>query len=150
MRILIAVSGTDDSSMDAVDAAAAFPWPPESLLRVITVGEKAHPSVAELIPGGRDVADLQQMSDARAGTVAASSAAKLQDRGWNVDTISLEGDPKSLIPEHAKEWGADLIVVGSSDRAAIEKFLLGSVSQAVVMRASCSVLVVKTRDTQER
>jgi nucleotide-binding universal stress UspA family protein len=143
MRILVTVSETDDGATDTVAAAASFPWPRESVLRVITVGEKVHPSVAELIPGGLNTSDVQQMSDARAGTIAASSAARLQDRGLNADSVSLEGDPKSLIPEHAKDWGADLIIVGSSDRPAIEKFLLGSVSQAVVTHARCSVLVVK-------
>jgi nucleotide-binding universal stress UspA family protein len=148
MRILIAVSGTDDGT-DTVAFAAAFPWPRESALRALTVGEKVHPSVAELMAGGLDVADVQQTSDARAGTIAASSAAKLQDRGWNADSISLEGDPKSLIVEHAKDWGADLIVIGSSDKSTLERFLLGSVSQAVVTRAHCSVLVVKSGSTQE-
>jgi nucleotide-binding universal stress UspA family protein len=143
MRILIAVSETDDRSTDTVAAAMSFPWPGASELRVITVAEKVHPSVAELIPGGRNVGEVQQTSDARAGTIAVSSAARLQDRGLKADSVSLEGDPKSLIPEHAKDWGADLIVVGSSDRPAIEKFLLGSVSQAVVTYAPCSVLVVK-------
>ena len=148
MRILIAVSGTDDGSADVVTAAASFPWPRESVLRVITVGEQVHPSVAELIPGGRDVADVQQAADTRAGTIAASSAAKLQDRGLNADSISREGDPKTLILEEAKDWGADLIVVGSSDRSSIAKLMLGSVSQSVVTHAHCSVLVVRSGGSQ--
>src|SRR5947208_1324782 len=123
MRVLIAASLTDDSSTDISAAAASLLSPPESALRVITVEEK-HPSLAELIPGGRDTGDVQQITDARPGTIAASFAAKLQDRGWKVDSVSLEGDPKGLIPERAKDWGAHVIVVGPSDRLALEKFLL--------------------------
>ena len=143
MRILVAASETGDESSDVVEAAASFPWPADSLLRVITVGEKVHPSVAELVPGDHDVADVQKASDARAGIIATNAAAKLQGRGFSADWISLEGDPKKLIPEHAKEWGAHIIVVGSSDRSALEKMLLGSVSKAIVSDAPCSVLVIK-------
>jgi hypothetical protein len=39
--------------------------------------------------------------------------------------------------------GADLIVVGSHGYRALERFLLGSVSQSVVSHAACSVEVVR-------
>jgi nucleotide-binding universal stress UspA family protein len=38
------------------------------------------------------------------------------------------------------------VVVGSRGLGGIEQLLLGSVSRAVVGRASCSVLVVRGRD----
>src|SRR5437667_688025 len=100
MRILVAVSelGDEPADVDVVDAAASFPWPTGSTLRVITISEKVHPSVAELIPGDRDVEGVQKTTDARAGIIATSSAAKLQGRGFKSDSISFEGDPKKLIP----------------------------------------------------
>jgi nucleotide-binding universal stress UspA family protein len=143
MQILVTVSEVGDESSDVVDFAASFPWPVGSTLRVITVAEKAHPSVVELIPGDRDVGDLQKATDTRAGIIATSSAAKLKDHGFNADWISPEGDPKKLILHHAKEWGADLIVVGTSDKSSIEKLLLGSVALAVISDAPCSVLMVR-------
>ena len=143
MRILVAVSVVGDESAEVVDAAASFPWPVGSRLRVITVAEEAHPSVAELLPSERDVEEVQKPTDSRAGIIAASVAAKLQGSGFYADSISFEGDPKKLIPQHAKEWGAHLIVVGSSDKSSIEKVLLGSVSQAVIGHAPCSVLIVR-------
>jgi nucleotide-binding universal stress UspA family protein len=143
MRIIVAVSDVGGESSGVVDATASFPWPAGSRLRVITVAEKAHPAVAELIPSDRDVEDVQRATDSRAGIIATSAAAKLQGRGFHADSISFEGDPKKLILQHAKDWGADLIVVGSSDKSSIEKILLGSVSLAVLKQAPCSVLLVK-------
>ena len=37
----------------------------------------------------------------------------------------------------------DLVVVGTGDKNALERFLLGSVSDKVAHRASCDVLVVR-------
>ena len=126
-----------------MEGAASFPWPTSATLRTITVAEKVHPAVVELLPGDRDVEDVQKTTDSRAGTIAVSAAAKLEGRGFKADSISFEGDPKKLIPLHAKEWGADLIVVGYSDKSSIERVFVGSVSQAVISHAPCSVLVIK-------
>ena len=104
---------------------------------------KVHPSVVELIPGALDVSDVQQKAESLAGTISSAAAAQLQSRGFTADSISMEGEPKSTIVDYAKEWGADLIVVGSSDRPRIETFFVGSVSQSVVKHSHCSVLIVK-------
>ncbi len=45
----------------------------------------------------------------------------------------------------AEEIGADVIVVGSHGRGAIERLLLGSVSEQVVRHAPCPVLVVRPK-----
>jgi nucleotide-binding universal stress UspA family protein len=55
----------------------------------------------------------------------------------------MTGDPETEILEHAREWGADLIVVGSHDLSRLERFLVGSIAGKVVKHAPCSVLVLK-------
>jgi nucleotide-binding universal stress UspA family protein len=62
-----------------------------------------------------------------------------------VTTEVLTGSPKRIIVEEAETWGADLIVVGSHGYRGWERLLLGSVSQAVVSHADCSVEVVRCR-----
>ena len=54
-----------------------------------------------------------------------------------------DGSPKELIIRLAREWPADLIVVGSHGRTGIGQFVLGSVSMSVLSAAPCSVMVVK-------
>lgn len=61
----------------------------------------------------------------------------------NLSTRVLCGSPQSAIVEEAKNWGADLIVVGSHGYGFLERIFLGSVSNAVVHHAPCSVLVVR-------
>ena len=51
------------------------------------------------------------------------------------------------IGDRAKEWGADLIVVGRRGHRNISEIFLGSVSNYVVHHAPCSVLVVQGNKT---
>ena len=54
-----------------------------------------------------------------------------------------EGPPDREIIEVARRWHADLIVIGSHGRRGFQAALLGSVAEAVVRQAPCSVLVIK-------
>jgi nucleotide-binding universal stress UspA family protein len=83
--------------------------------------------------------------DSAAANVCSSAVAVLRDHGWQAEGVSLEGDPKTKIIDFAKEWGAELVVVGSCDLPAVERFFVGSVSQGVVKHSPCSVLVEKPR-----
>ncbi len=62
--------------------------------------------------------------------------------------ISLEVDcrrsePGAWICKSARQWNADLIVLGRRGREGLAEVLLGSVSSHVVHHAPCSVLVVQ-------
>ncbi|MDJ0846421.1 universal stress protein [Crocosphaera sp.] len=54
------------------------------------------------------------------------------------------GNPGSRICKIAKEWQADVIVIGHRGRSGLEEFFLGSVSNYVLHHAHCSVLIVQT------
>jgi len=51
------------------------------------------------------------------------------------------GHAASEIIKAAREWPADLIVVGSHGRGGVDRVVLGSVAEAVVRRAPCPVRV---------
>lgn len=55
----------------------------------------------------------------------------------------IEGFPKEVLLDEAEKWGADWVVVGSHGRRGLNRFLLGSVSQAVAMHAKCSVEIIR-------
>ena len=61
----------------------------------------------------------------------------------SVDGAIVPGPARTVILDEAESWGADLVVMGSHGYRAWERFLLGSVSQAVVSHAKCSVEVVR-------
>lgn len=55
------------------------------------------------------------------------------------------GAPAAEIVKAAKEWPADLVVVGSHGRGGIERALVGSVADAVLRHAPCPVLMVRAK-----
>lgn len=52
------------------------------------------------------------------------------------------GDPASEIVHEAKEWDADLLVVGTHGRRGASRVFLGSVAETVLRNAPCAVLVI--------
>lgn len=73
-------------------------------------------------------------------------------RGWaaiaNTAEVATEfrqlrGNPAVAICKAAQEWGADLVVIGNRGRTGLAELVLGSVSNEVMHKAPCSVLVMK-------
>jgi nucleotide-binding universal stress UspA family protein len=99
-----------------------------------------HPAVLEsLLAAVRSAAE----------TLVASAVERLQQAGFQASSSIQEGDPKSLIVDTASEWHADLIVLGSHGRKGLERFLIGSVSDAVARHAPCSVEIVRPREKKK-
>lgn len=61
-----------------------------------------------------------------------------------VTAVVEHGSPKVEIPKLATEkYKADLIVAGATGLGALERFILGSVSEHITRRARCDVLIVR-------
>ncbi len=60
--------------------------------------------------------------------------------------IAIEyGSPKTIIPKDlAIKHHIDLIICGATGLNAVERFLIGSVSENIVRNANCDVLIVRT------
>jgi nucleotide-binding universal stress UspA family protein len=67
----------------------------------------------------------------------------LKGSGITARGIELEGNPADIILDEARKSGADLVVVGTGGKNAVERFVLGSVSDKVAHRAPCDVLIVR-------
>lgn len=90
--------------------------------------------------GGSALAGLDWEGDARTAlrdTVAAAAGSPDPD---GVTQRVVMGHPATVLLEAAE--GADLLVVGSRGRGGFAGLLLGSVSQHVIGRAGCPVVVV--------
>jgi nucleotide-binding universal stress UspA family protein len=91
---------------------------------------------------------VERPIDLMAETLLDDSCIKIQSqfRSWNVQVEMAVGHPAALILKRAKEWHADLIVLGTHGRSALARVLLGSVSTAVTKNAGCSVRIVRAGD----
>lgn len=65
------------------------------------------------------------------------------DLEFPIATLTTQGDAAAEILRAAKATEADLIVMGSHGRSGLERFLMGSVAEAVLRRASCPTLIIK-------
>jgi nucleotide-binding universal stress UspA family protein len=146
MKILLAVDGSSCSDA-AVEEVARRPWPEGSSVKVLTAYELPTPPTPEAwaLPldyfKDLDIA-LQKQARNTVDRTLQTLKSKL-DKSIAVDAVLLPGPARTLILEEAESWGADLIVLGSHGYRAWERLLLGSVSQAVVSHAKCSVEVVR-------
>jgi nucleotide-binding universal stress UspA family protein len=68
---------------------------------------------------------------------------RAREKGASLTTRIVRGYPADEIIKMAKDEGIDLIIVGNLGRTGIERMLMGSVSEAVVRKAPCPVLVVR-------
>jgi nucleotide-binding universal stress UspA family protein len=71
------------------------------------------------------------------------SVQKLIEAGFTAEPLCQSGNPAEKIMKVASKQHTDLIVMGAKGLAAIDRFLLGSVSTRVVQHANCAVLVVR-------
>jgi len=72
--------------------------------------------------------------------------AKLQGRApipKEAQRFAPMGDPASSIAGAARDWAADLVVIGSHGREGVDRVLLGSVAEGVARHAPCPVLIVR-------
>lgn len=133
MKVLIAVDNSG-ASQYVIAEAAVRPWPSGTVLCVQCIVDMW---VWDEMP------DLIEDAKNEARTLVMAAATELSRSGHKVVSEIQAGLPKKAIPEYAKEWGADLIMVGSHRSNAVARFLLGSVAQAVLRAAPCSVEIVR-------
>ncbi|HXJ18276.1 MAG TPA: universal stress protein [Candidatus Polarisedimenticolia bacterium] len=67
----------------------------------------------------------------------------LAKAGFKVNSVVKKGEPRAVIVDYAAHWKADVIFVGSHGRKGLDRLLIGSVSEAVLHHAHCSVEIVR-------
>jgi nucleotide-binding universal stress UspA family protein len=150
MRILLAIDGSDASGA-AAEEVARRPWPRGSRLRVITVVTLPWTSMSpglDLENYREDIfRGLEAAARAHAQRLVDEAVALIAEGGGDMTVTAkvLTGSPKLRILDEAERWDADLIVVGAHDYSGDERVMFGSVSQAVVVNARCSVEIVRCR-----
>ncbi len=135
MRTILVGTDASAAATLAVEEAAVLARAHDAELVVVSV----RPPV-----DAREVFDPYALPDLR--THLDGLAVRLE--GVKVRTRQVSGDPAETLCDIAEEEGADVIVVGNRGTRGKRRWFLGSVPNAVVHHAPCSVLVVDTREAQ--
>ena len=146
MKILLATDGSVYSKA-AVEEVANRPFPVNTAVCIVSVYERTS-LINALEPMGVSheyytEVDRNAFKAAEEITENAGKILHAKNPTLIVTTIVIEGSPKSGILKEAETFDADLIIVGSHGHGAVERFLLGSVSQAMALHAKCSVEIVR-------
>lgn len=145
MKILIATDGSKYSKAAVEECCRMILNPERDEVQVVSAYESAYPITAEPFAVSQE---YYEKLDETVRTIAvgyvedAQKAVTEKFPNAKLTTDVLHGAPDQQIIERAREWKADLIVVGSHGRGFWGR-LLGSVSDGVVHHAPCSVLVVR-------
>ncbi|MBS1257162.1 MAG: hypothetical protein MAG551_00198 [Candidatus Scalindua arabica] len=75
---------------------------------------------------------------------------KLQSSGIDAESLLVQGVAVEVILDEASKLNIDLIVVGSHGHGAVYHMVIGSVSEGVLHRSSCPVLVVPTHERTKK
>jgi nucleotide-binding universal stress UspA family protein len=150
MKLLIAYDGSD-SADTAIDGLQRAGLPAENVeALVVSIGEVWLPPADEVgddtftsqtVPGLKEAREraAQVMDEAEQLAQRGSKRVRQNFPGWQVSHEVRNGSPGFELLQVARDWSADLIVVGSHGHSALGRFVLGSVSQKVLTEASTSV-----------
>ena len=72
-------------------------------------------------------------------------ALELEQKGINVTPLLIQGTTADTIIKEGSKLNADLIVIGSHGHGAFYKALVGSVSEQIIRKASCPILIVPVK-----
>jgi Ala-tRNA(Pro) deacylase len=136
-RILVAVDESEPSK-SAVDLAAELAAKTGAIARLIHVIDTTQNWDPELVISGQGAYELFRSE----GQWLLRRAQKRLGKQIRSDYELLIGNPIEVIVADAKQWNADVIVIGTHGRGRLSTLLIGSTAQGVVQRADCPVLVV--------
>jgi nucleotide-binding universal stress UspA family protein len=142
-RILVPVDGSS-TSKKALASALALAHEGGVRLRIVhSVDELTYLTGYE---GSPEIFDVMRASGEKALVEASAMA-----RAAGVDAETKLFDPPTerlgeLVAAEAREWKADLIVVGTHGRRGIGRMFLGSGAEEIIRLAPVPVLVVRAED----
>ena len=145
MKILLAIDGSKFAQV-AIEALIRQATPQGTEVRVLHVIEPI-----PIYPDGQawgygpEASQVLKEQRNEAEELVARAGQTLREKSFKVMTAIEEGNPKEVIIDSAAEWHADLIVVGSHGRKGLDRFFMGSVSDAVARHAHCSVQIVRVQ-----
>jgi len=143
-HILVAVDGSSTANL-ALREAIKLAKDQRSTLRLVHIVDL---TLTYTDIDGPYVADYQKALQEAGKKVIADSAVVAREAGIEFDTklivIEMLGQHiYNAIDEEAKQWPADLIVIGTHGRRGFRRLFLGSVAEGLTRIASKPVLLIR-------
>lgn len=144
-HIMVPVDGSEISRnalQEAIKLAQHF----KARLKLVHVVEDARIFDAE---GMVDYAALREIATKAGEQLLARAKDMAAKAGLDAETTLLEsgGDRnENVIVAEARQWQADLIVIGTHGRSGVSRWLFGSVAEGVVRGSDAPVLLIRAHE----
>jgi nucleotide-binding universal stress UspA family protein len=143
-RLLISIHGHEPPGW-ARDVCRAVPSG-TGLIRLLVVLDVAAPPFTSLLPAARRryraaLAARERHEEERSRPLLEELRAALPGPLEVIRLAARRADPARAIGEHAREWGADVVMVGRDTRSRLWHALFGAVHERVVQFTPCAVFV---------
>ncbi len=149
MRVLAAIDGSSYSH-GVIEAIAVRVWEPGTEIKLVTVMEK-HVDYAHLHGGYHRIDDNHSTDDPSQPhkhliqfSLSLREKVGLQNTSVSIDPVVVVGHAAEEILTLAKNWRADLTVVGTRGCTGLQKLLLGSVSTEVLRHSTSHVQIARS------
>lgn len=136
-KILLAVDGSENSLRATEEAVKLAKTESDSIVDILYVNVPPKTAREILLEPSKEEQDKARQ--ARISPVEKI----LNDAGVKNKVSIVTGEASPTIIQHAKTTEAEIIVIGSRGLNAVQKFVLGGVSNEVVQKATVPVLLVK-------
>lgn len=142
-KILLAIDGSITSSK-ALEEATQFALDQGARLRLV--------HVLDVVPinwGIEYQIDMTALLEATRNTaeqILERATKQIQNAGVPVEAALLDSEGRrisTVISEAAKNWPADLIIIGTHGRRGFDHMLMGSVAEGVLRTATVPILLVR-------
>ncbi len=143
-RILVPVDGSTTSNA-GLDEAVMLAKPTGAHLRLVHVVDEMPFALSAEGYSAMSSDVLGRLKEA-GEELLAQSRARVAEQGIPVDAVLLDridGRLSEHVVAQTKEWGADLIVLGTHGRRGVQRMLLGSDAEQIIRSATVPVLLVR-------
>ena len=147
-RILVALDGSE-TSIKALTASLNLARQGGGRVRMVHVVEELA-YLGGFDPYGASSGDLIKVIRENGAKVLANGLAAAQSAGVEADTVLYDNFGERLpeaVADAAKQWNADLIVVGTHGRRGIGRVLMGSGAEQIIRLSPVPVLVIRSPET---
>jgi nucleotide-binding universal stress UspA family protein len=145
--IVVGTDGSDTASI-AVSRACELARLTGATLHVVHAYQQLSPTqVAGASVAAGPSIDIQGINEgiaAAADELVTNATRDVDLSDVDVQRHARPGDPADLLLLAAKEYDADLIVVGNRGMSGVRRFVLGSVPNKVAHHSPCSLLIIDT------
>lgn len=141
-RILVPVDGSKTSDI-AIQEAIKLAGEQQATLRFIHVLEEIYMLYTE---GFLDVASLQAAVREQGNNMLSKAAALAKQASITYEYALLDAHGERtarVIVEDARQWSADVIVMGTHGRRGFDHMIFGSVAEGVVRLSAVPVLLIR-------